>query len=211
MDDDLKLDLVEEEDENNPVENEAPDISDLEMDEEIEDSEKEKALKRKKEILSILNKYNEDMLDEGASDMAEATILDLEEEYAILEDAYPEKAESEAQESWVSRVSWWIILYPILVTFLTMPALVKIVGLEINEIIKTLIPNMPALSGLWFYLAVILFLYPIVMVVITWTIHGFIRKSENKRFFKWVFLYHILYFIGTTLFLFFDLYLPIVR
>jgi len=185
-------------------------IDDMIQEEPERKTKKTIALERKEEILKTINQYNEEILTNGVSEISESLVEELEEEYAILDDEYPEKVVEEYKESWFSRVSWWILAYPFLITFLTLPSMVKIIGLEVHYVIRRVVPNMPVLSALWFYLAVILFLYPIIILVITWTINGFIKKSENKRAFKWVFIYHIAYFVITTLWILFDFYLPTI-
>lgn len=173
---------------------------------------REVGLARKQEVLKLINQYNEEMLVDGSSSITLEELAELEDEYSILEDRYPEKIIEEAKDtSWISKVSWWMFVYPFFVVFLNIPALIKVIGLEVLYFISYKLPNMANTAPVWLLLGLTLYTIPIVLLVITWTIYGLIQNKDNKRMFGYIFILHGVLFLAANLFLLFDFVLPIVN
>jgi len=173
---------------------------------------REAGLARKAEVLRLINQYNEEILVNGTSSITVEELADLEDEFAILEDRYPEKQFEEAKDtSWLAKISWWMFVYPLIILFMNIPALIKVIGLEVLYFISYRLPNMANTAPLWLILAITLYTFPIIFLVITWTIYGFIQKRENKIWFGFVFIFHGVLFLASNLFLLIDFYLPIIN
>ena len=153
----------------------------------------EEALERKKEILDILNEYNEDLLLGNPTELTEEEVENLREEFEILDDHYltkEEKKQYDVLQANPKRMVGWTLffIYAAFIAFINFPLIFPHIGVLLIKITDKIF-------GKEFKLITYVILIGILSCLVSYIIYRKVKNKEDKKILFYFLIGHLAYFV----------------
>ncbi|MGI6758724.1 MAG: hypothetical protein ACOX40_02960 [Bacilli bacterium] len=163
----------------------------------------EEALERKKEILDILNEYNEDLLLGNPTEVTEEEVENLREEFEILDDHYltkEEKKQYDVLQANPKRMVGWTLffIYAAFIAFINFPLIFPHIGVLLIKITDKIFGKEFKLITY----VILIGLIGILSCLVSYIIYRKVKNKEDKKILFYFLIGHLAYFvIGFVIFL----------
>jgi hypothetical protein len=166
----------------------------------VEPKSYEEAIERKKEILKVLNKYNEDILLNNPTDLSEEQVEQLNEEFEILDENYIGEEEKEQIDA-VHANPLKVLVYVGFFLYFIFEGFILFHQSLLYEL-DFLVQKTNLVTEIWVY-CVLIGIFGVINILVTFLFFTKTKNSYDRKLMFALLIIHALYFIANFLYILF--------